>query len=138
VRYPGGKARENWKEETVTSGMNLNAARCEALFASALQRSDHPSLAEVREAIRCALRKLGSRGCAACVAQEFGDHPETAILRMRWAREAVEQAFLERVGAALPPDGQRDLGVARPIAEQRGAAADRFTAGCAGYAAAAP
>ncbi len=124
----------------MTSGMNLNAARCEALFASVLQRSDHPSLAEVREAIRCALRELGSRGCAACVAQEFGDHPETAILRMRWAREAVEQAFLERVGVApaLPPGSQRDLGAACPVAEQRGAAADRFTVGYAGYAAAAP
>jgi hypothetical protein len=70
------------------------------------------------------------------VAQEFGDHPETAILRMRWAREAVEQAFLERVG--VPPGSERDLGAACPVAEQRGAAADRFTAGYASYAAAAP
>jgi hypothetical protein len=80
----------------VTPGMNLNAARCEALFASALQRSDDPTLPEVREAIQRALHDLGARGCAACVAQEFGDHPETAILRMRWARAAVEQAYLER------------------------------------------
>jgi hypothetical protein len=86
----------------VTSGMNLNAARCEALFASALQRSDDPTLPEVREAIQRALHDLGIRGCAAWVAQEFGDHPETAILRMKWARTAVEQAFIDRAGTAAP------------------------------------
>jgi hypothetical protein len=80
----------------VTSGIHPNAARCEALFASALQRSDDPTLPEVREAIQRALHDLGVRGCAAWVAQEFGDHPETAILRMQWARAAVEQADLER------------------------------------------
>lgn len=80
----------------MTSGIHLSAARCEALFASALQRSDDPTLPEVREAIQRALHDLGARGCAAWVAQEFGDHPETAILRMRWARGAVEQAYLER------------------------------------------
>jgi hypothetical protein len=80
----------------VTSGIHLSAARCEALFASALQRSDDPTLPEVREAIQRALHDLGTRGCAAWVAQEFGDHPETAILRMQWARAAVERAYLER------------------------------------------
>jgi len=50
----------------------------------------------VRDEIRRTVRELGSRGCAARVAQEFGDHPEAAILRMRWAREAVEQAFLDQ------------------------------------------
>jgi hypothetical protein len=83
----------------VTSGIHLNAARCEALFASALQRSDDPTLPEVREAIQRALHDLGARGCAAWVAQEFGDHPETAILRMRWARTAVEQAYVAELAA---------------------------------------
>jgi hypothetical protein len=27
------------------------------------------------------------------VAQEFGDHPETAVIRMRWARAVVLEAF---------------------------------------------
>ena len=80
----------------MTSGIHPSAARCEALFASALQRSDDPTLPEVREAIQRALHDLGIRGCAAWVAQEFGDHPETAILRMQWARAAVERAYLER------------------------------------------
>jgi hypothetical protein len=73
--------------------MNVNSVRCEALFASALQRSQEPSLPEIREAIRGAVRVHGSRGCAARVAQEFGDHPETAIIRMRWARQVVQEAF---------------------------------------------
>ena len=78
------------------SRINVNAVRCEALFVSALQPSDAPCALRVREEIRRAVRDLGSRGCAARVAQEFGDHPEAAILRMRWAREAVEQAFLDQ------------------------------------------
>jgi hypothetical protein len=78
------------------SAINVNAVRCEALFVSPLQPSDAPSAPLVRAEIRRTVRDLGSRGCAARVAQEFGDHPEAAILRMRWAREAVEQAFLDR------------------------------------------
>ena len=82
------------RKETSMSATNVTDARCEALFASALQRSDAPCPAEVRDAVRRAVQSLGSGGCAAQVAQEFGDHPETAILRMRWAREAVERAFV--------------------------------------------
>jgi hypothetical protein len=73
--------------------LSINAARAEALFASALQRSDGPSAEQVREAVARAVREFGCRGCAARVAQEFGDHPETAVGRMRWAREAVDGAF---------------------------------------------
>ncbi len=76
--------------------LDVNAVRCEALFASALQRSQSPTLAQVRQAITVAVRDLGSRGCAACVAQEFGDHPETAVARMRWARQVVAEAFATR------------------------------------------
>jgi hypothetical protein len=40
------------------------------------------------------------------VAQEFGDHPELAVARMRWAREMVDETFgatrLEAVAHALP------------------------------------
>src|SRR5438477_8129878 len=87
-------------EVPAMSAINVNAVRCEALFVSALQPSDAPSGPRVREEIRRTVRNLGSRGCAARVAQEFGDHPEAAILRMRWARQAVEQAFLEQYRAA--------------------------------------
>ena len=75
---------------------NITAVRCEALFVSALQPSDAPSAPRVREEIRRTVRDLGSNGCAARVAQEFGDHPEAAIRRMRWARAAVEFAFRGR------------------------------------------
>jgi hypothetical protein len=27
------------------------------------------------------------------MAQEFGDHPETSVARMRWAREIVAETF---------------------------------------------
>jgi hypothetical protein len=93
---------------------NVNAVRCEALFVSALQPSDCPSAPRVREAIRHTVKHLGSRGCAARVAQEFGDHPEAAILRMRWAREVVELAFLERPR----PNAPRDSRFSRHVATQ--------------------
>jgi hypothetical protein len=65
----------------------------DALFASMLQRSDGPSAGQVRKAIAAAVRAYGSRGCAERVAQEFGDHPETAVARMRWARGVVGEVF---------------------------------------------
>src|SRR6516165_6373450 len=63
--------------------------RADALFASGLQRCDAPGTAQVRQAIAAAIRAFGRSGCAGRVAQEFGDHPETAVIRMRWARSAA-------------------------------------------------
>lgn len=71
------------------SRLDINAVRCEALFASSMQYSDHPTQADVRLAIMRTVRDLGTRGCAAQVAQEFGDHPDLAVHRMRWARRLV-------------------------------------------------
>ncbi len=73
--------------------LSINAVRSEALFVSALQRSDDPGAEQVRQAIAGAVRELGSQGCAARVAQEFGDHPELAVARMRWARRMVDEMF---------------------------------------------
>jgi len=73
--------------------IDINAVRCEALFASVLQRSDEPSVGQIQAAVAQAVRRLGSRGCAAQVAQEFGDHPEIAVARMCWARHLVETAY---------------------------------------------
>src|SRR5262249_31191403 len=67
----------------------IGAARADALFASALQRSEQPSARQVRQAIGAALRRFGDRGRAGQVAQEFGAHPELAVARMRWARRAL-------------------------------------------------
>ena len=66
-----------------------SAAWADALFASVLQRSDNPSAGQVRKAIAATVRAYGGLGCVQRVAQEFGDHPETAVLRMRWARATV-------------------------------------------------
>ena len=73
--------------------LTVSAARADALFASALQRGDEPSAAQVRQAIAAAVNAFDTRGCAARVAQAYGEHPETAVLRMRWARETVTGAF---------------------------------------------
>jgi hypothetical protein len=62
------------------------ATSADALFASVLQRSDHPTPAQIRQAISTATAAYGGSGCAARVAQAFGEHPETAVARMRWAR----------------------------------------------------
>ena len=72
--------------------LSISAARAGALFASPLQRSDEPSARQVRQAIATAIAAYGVRGCAARVAQAYGDHPETAVPRMRWARATVTRA----------------------------------------------
>ena len=81
---------------------DLNAshviAGADAQFASALQRSDRPSPGLIRQAIAVAVALYGDSGCAARVAQAFGEHPETAVTRMRWARTTVAGVF----GAARP------------------------------------
>jgi hypothetical protein len=66
--------------------------RCEALFASRLQPSDAPTADMVAEAINCTVRRLGVRGCARRMAQEFGDYPDAAATRMRWARQLAPAA----------------------------------------------
>jgi hypothetical protein len=66
------------------------ATLADALFASALQRADHPAPGQVRQAIAAA---YGGSGCAARVAQAFGEHPETAVTRMRWARTLAARAI---------------------------------------------
>ena len=78
--------------------------RADALFASGLQRCDAPGAAQVRQAIAAAIRAFGRSGCVGRVAQEFGDHPETAVIRMRWARSAAGAAFAE----SAQPDPRAD------------------------------
>jgi len=72
--------------------LSISAARAGALFASPLQRSDEPSARQVRQAIATAIAAYGVRGCAARVAQAYGEHPETALIRMRWALTAAASA----------------------------------------------
>jgi hypothetical protein len=75
--------------------LSTTAVRAEALFVSALQGSEEPGPRQVREAVAAAVRRFGGPGCAGLVAQEFGDHPETAAARMRWACQLTAEAFGE-------------------------------------------
>jgi hypothetical protein len=74
------------------SSGSVGAAVTDALFASALQRSDEPSARQVEQAVAAAIRALGELGCAARVAQAYGEDPETAVTRMRWARAMIAAA----------------------------------------------
>ena len=74
---------------SVPCDLSVSSVRADALFASALQRSDRPGLGQVRQAIAVAVARYGGSGCAARVAQAFGEHPETAVTRMRWVRTMV-------------------------------------------------
>ena len=94
---------------SATYDPSIAAVRADALCASALQRSDEPSTEQVEWAIAAAVRAFGARGCAARVAQAYGDHPETAVMRKRWAVAMVAAAF-EEAGpepAQCPVPGQR-------------------------------
>ncbi len=71
----------------------LAAARTAALFCAHLPAAPL-TRTEATEAIRAAVRSHGgTRGCACDVAQEFGDHPDTALARMVWARAQVAALF---------------------------------------------
>jgi hypothetical protein len=72
--------------------LKINDAQCAALFASELQRSDALTGDAVTEAVTRAVRQFGVHGCVGLMAQEFGDHPEAAMHRMRWIRQLVGEA----------------------------------------------
>jgi hypothetical protein len=71
----------------------FEAARAGALFASTLQPSGSPSPGQIRRAVTATLQRLGVRGCAAQVAGEFGDHPDTATARMSWALATIHTVY---------------------------------------------
>jgi hypothetical protein len=82
--------------EPVVHYSSIGAVWAEALFVSALQSCDQPSAAQVQQAVAAAVGVFGVRGCAGRVAQEFGDHPENAVTRMRWARKLAAEALCGR------------------------------------------
>lgn len=73
--------------------LSVSAAWADALFASALQRSDQPSAGQVKQAVAAAMDAFGDLGCAARVAQAYGEDPEMAVTRMRWACTTVAGAL---------------------------------------------
>lgn len=99
----------------VTPDPNIGASQADAVFASALQHSDGPSARQVRRAAATAIRAFGYTGCAERVAQEFGDHPETAVMRMLWARALAREAFAD---SGSEPGARADAG-ALPVVRPR-------------------
>jgi hypothetical protein len=93
---------------------SIGASHADAIFASGLQRGDEPSVGQVRQAVAAAIHAFGYSGCAERVAQEFGDHPETAVIRMRWARGVACEAFADSVSEPGPPADGGALLVVRP------------------------
>jgi hypothetical protein len=78
----------------ITTIDRLTAARAAALFVSDLSAEADPTGPEVSAVIKRALRSHGgSRGCAADVAAAYGDYPELAVRRMRWARNIIESRY---------------------------------------------
>jgi hypothetical protein len=75
------------------SGDELSNMRAEALFVSDLQRTDAVTPDRVREAVSANVRRYGIRGLAARVAEEYGEHPETAVGRMCWCLCTVAQTY---------------------------------------------
>ena len=69
-----------------------DVTRAEALFASDLQTADVQDTEVVDRAVDDRLRQDGPRGCSARMAYEYGEHPDLAAQRMRWARRVVEQS----------------------------------------------
>lgn len=70
----------------------MNGVQCDALFASGLQPSDALTGEIVAQAIHRTVRQFGPDGCVGLMAQEFGDHPDTAATRMRWVRQLAQVA----------------------------------------------
>ena len=81
-----GKGNRQFSKVVITMEQ---AERANALFVSDLQPSQHPTPGQVAAAIEAGLRQLGTAGCAAAAAAEYGEHPDTAPIRMRWALQAL-------------------------------------------------
>ena len=86
--------------------MTTRTVEFDPVLSMALFVSDAPRIfdlddATVRETVDRTLERLGPDECYAQAAQEFGDHPETALDRIQWARELCARAMTpELAGAA--------------------------------------
>jgi hypothetical protein len=65
----------------------------EAIFVSDLQPSECPTSKTVEDTVTKMILRYGTDGCAAGVAEEFGDHPETAVRRMVWVCAELESVL---------------------------------------------
>lgn len=107
----------------IMASRSIGVVQADALFVSGLQRCAEPSASQVRQAVTEAIRAFGYSGCAGRVAQEFGDHPEMAVARMRWARAAVGEAFAETApgpGPRMDAVGLLIVGPRLPVEQASG------------------
>jgi len=81
------------------------SARAAVLFASDLPTGSRPSGVTLDAAVADALHACGGTpGCVAMMAATYGDYPETAALRMRWALSVAMNTY------GIPrPDPDRQL-----------------------------
>jgi hypothetical protein len=91
---------------------SVRALQADALFVSAMQRSDEPNASQIQQAVMAALSAYGGAVCAERVAQEFGDHPETAAVGI--IRSCVRQRL-----RAMDDELIRVAGLATRVACQR-------------------
>jgi hypothetical protein len=83
----------------------LLAARAAALFASDLPTGARPAPTAVAAVIAASVHACGgTRGCVALMAAAYGDYPETAAPRMRWALSVASMA-----PGATQPEPDREL-----------------------------
>lgn len=82
----------------MTTRTVITTAQAEALFVSTLSAAEPHDRAVLKAAIADAVRHYGGvRGCAELMAQAYGERPEWAVERMRWARDSARP--LARSGA---------------------------------------
>jgi hypothetical protein len=96
----------------------LAVAWAEALFASDVATYSRPTRDEVSTAVRNAVRAYGGvRGCAGEVAAAYGERPETAAPRMRWALQIVGSVGIRpTVGARKTPHRRHSASPVKPYA----------------------
>ena len=102
---PGGHRRPATIHPGTPARAAVTGARHVALFASGLQASDAPTAAMAEVAITATVRQFGIDGCLSRMAQEFGDHPDSAAARMRWICQFTAQ---------MPAWPQRPADAGRP------------------------
>jgi hypothetical protein len=82
------------------------SVRAAALFASDLPYDRHPGAAAVEAAISSALTARGGiDGCVGALAAAYEDHPDTAVPRMKWARQTIDA--MRPAGRPLSASGKK-------------------------------
>jgi hypothetical protein len=66
---------------------------CMALFVSDTPCFSNPDPATVQATVDATLDRLGPDECYAQAAEVFGDRPDVALNRIRWARAVCERAL---------------------------------------------